>query len=430
MAVGKELAQSASLAHSHFCMMDIDQTRLDASMKRIKDFADSIDSKLHITGTTDLPAALENASYVVTSCEPQRVPLWLSDLKIPAKYGVHQYTGENGGPAGQAHAMRNITMFMNICDHMRQHCPDAWLMNFTNPMSYLCTYFHRYGNVKNLGFCHQVHGSFGVIAEMLGMQPGDLQVITGGVNHFNWLFDVRKKGTSQSYLDTFLEAVCSNEYWQGVRKNVPPNHLTREMLDVFGCYPVGYDDHIAEYIPFFYDTDERKKIGYEDHVEHLEQWQQRVKKSGSGFEGQVKAASESHVPFPRDPNGSYYKEETCQMIEALHTNSPTYTDAINIVNHGSIDNLPDNAIVDIPAVAVGGQVRGIHVGTLPIAAAELCRRQITLHEMVVQATVHGDRSLALQAMCLDPYIHGLKQARCILDDYLEAYRQYLPQFWK
>ena len=430
LAVGEELAASEVLAGSTFVLMDIDEARLEASAGRMRQVVEDAGSTLFIEHTPDRRLALDGADYVVTSCEPNRVPFWIQDLRIPEAHGVHQLTGENGGPGGQVHAMRNITIFMGICRDMRELCPRAWLMNFTNPMSFLCTFVHRYGGVRCLGFCHQVHGSFGVIAEMLHMEPGDLQVITAGVNHFNWLLDIRRRGTRESFLQPFLDLVRRSDYWEQNRADTPPQRFTRELLEVFGAYPVGYDDHIVEYIPFFYERDQWDEMGYRSNRVHLEQWLDTVKRQGGDdFTAQVKAVSESQVPFPRDERHPYYKEKTCVMMEALETNTPTYTDAINIPNRGCVENLPLDAIVDIPAVAVGGDVRGLHVGALPRACAELCRRQVTIHELVVEATVAGDRALALQALCLDPYVRSLTQARAILGDFLETYRAYLPQFF-
>ena len=139
---------------------------------------------------------------------------------------------------------------------MEKYCPDAWLLNFTNPMSIICTWFKNYSPVKTLGFCHQVHGSFGLIAEQLGMQPGDLEVITGGVNHFNWLMDIRKKNTNQSCMQEFLEKVSQSQYWHKNFPNIPKQAFSLEILKTFGSYPVGYDDHIIEYLPFFYEPEE------------------------------------------------------------------------------------------------------------------------------------------------------------------------------
>jgi alpha-galactosidase len=434
MAVAEELVRSKTLRASTFALMDIDSERLAASTRHIRELIRRADSPLRVETTTDRRQALEGAHYVVTCCEKNRAPYWIKDIEIPRRFGVVQTHGENGGPGGQIHAMRNITLFMEICRDMRAICPDAWLMNFTNPMSYLCTYFERGGGVKWLGFCHQAHGSFGVVAEMLGMEPGELEVITGGVNHFNWLMDIRRRGTSKSYLPEFLEQVRRNEYWRTNRANTPQQQFTRDVLEVFGAYPVGYDDHWSEYVSFFYPESEWEERGYEWHTDTLHKWMARQQCNGcyptdtlTAVEA-ARAVAEETPPFPRDPYHPYYREQTCKAIEALETNTPTYFDAINIVNHGAISNLPEDAVVDIPGLAVGGQVRAVHVGKLPPACAELCRRQVALHEMVVEATMNGDRRLALQAMCLQPQIRSLSQARTVLDAFLQEYAEDLPQF--
>jgi alpha-galactosidase len=124
----------------------------------------------------------------------------------------------------------------------------------------------------------------------------------------------------------------------------------------------------------------------------------------------------------------YYAEKPCGAIEALETNDPLYLDAINIVNHGGISNLPEDAIVDIPAVIAGGAARGIHVGELPIGPMELCRRQITIHEMIAKAAHEGDAQLVEQALCLDPYVRSITQARRIWEDFRKEFREELPMF--
>ena len=116
------------------------------------------------------------------------------------------------------------------------------------------------------------------------------------------------------------------------------------------------------------------------------------------------------------------------MIEAFATNEPLYMTSIVIPNHGAIDNLPTDAVVDVPAVAAGGEMRGVHVGPLPTFAMELCRRQITIHELLTEATVTGDREKVVQSMALDPYVRTMKQARQITDAFLNYYREELPQF--
>lgn len=256
IAIARELAAHALFADWQFCMMDIDGDNIDVMAGKIAPILERAGHPVSVTRTTSLAEALDGSDYVITSCEPARYANWAKDLAIPEQFGVYQVKGENGGPGGMIHGMRNVSMFMPILAEMEKRCPDAWLMNFTNPMSILCTYFKNCSPVKALGFCHQVHGSFGVIAEMLGYEPGELEVVSAGVNHLNWLFDLRRRGSGQSCLEEFLAQVRASKYWRERFPNIPEQNWTLEALNTFGMYPIGYDDHIIEYMSFFWEKEE------------------------------------------------------------------------------------------------------------------------------------------------------------------------------
>ena len=428
--IARELLQFESLRNARFVLMDMDRQRLDKAAAEVRAIVAEAAPGVSVEATTELETALEGCDYLITSCEMNRYPFWIKDIEIPQRHGVHQLTGENGGPGGIIHAMRNISMFVPILAEMEKRCPDAWLLNFTNPMSFLCTYFKNYARNRALGFCHQVHGSFGVIAEMLGMEPGELEVVSGGINHFNWLFDIRKRGTSTSYMSEFLSRVQQSEYWHENRKNVPMQKFTLEILETFGAYCVGYDDHIVEYLPFFYEEAEWAEQGYESLATHRLRPMLERGDRGKTLEAMTLLAAARHeaIPFPADDTHPHYAEAPCAVIHALETNQPLYLDALNIVNHGSIDNLPADAIVDVPAIIAGGEARSVHVGALPMGPMELCRRQITLHEMIAKATHEGDEKLVVQALCLDPYVRSITQARNIWADFKREYLAYLPTF--
>ena len=435
-AITEGLCNSKFFEGSELVLLDLDERLLGLSLERNRKIIEDSKRSIRVRATTERKKALEGCDYVVTACEKKRVPFWIRDIEIPASFGVEQFKGENGGPGGQAHAMRNITMFMGICEDMRKLCPDAWLMNFTNPMSFVCTYFQRHGGVKSLGFCHQVHGSMGVVSEMLGLEPGQLEFVTAGVNHFNWLLDIRRKGSGESCMDWFIEQVKKSPYWDKIEHNIPAQKFTSDILRAFGLYCVGYDDHICEYVPFFYQRNEWEKFGYRAPLDEMREELGRKKRHANNAnvnelrEEQSKARAEFYnVPFPKDGHHPYYQEKPTEVMEALESNTPTYLDSIVVTNNGAIDNLPDNALVDVPAMVLGGEVRSVHVGPLPTFAMELCRRQITLHELLVEATVNGDREKVVQSMALDPYVRGIKQAKDIADAFLDCYREELPQFW-
>jgi alpha-galactosidase len=426
VSIARELISYDVFDNCEFCLMDISSDRLDAAEKAVLKILKEGSFNITVTKTDNLNTALQGCSYVISSCEKYRYANWTSDLEIPAKYGVHQILGENGGPGGMIHAIRNISMYMEILKKMEELCPDAWLMNFTNPMSILCTYFKNYSSIKALGFCHQVHGSFGVIAEMLDMEPGELEVFSAGINHLNWLFDIRRKGTAESCLEEFLSKVKESKWWKSRHENVPPQNFTLEVLNTFGMYPIGYDDHIIEYLPFFWEEHEWNQHGFK---QLAGEFRKLTEENHHALEATGLLGKEyKEPPFPKDNNHPYYAEAPCEVIMALETNTPTYFDAINIVNNGAVGNLPADAILDVPALAIGGEVRSIHVGDLPLGPMEICRRQVTLHEMIAKATHEGDEALAVQVLCLDPYVNSITQAKNIWKDFKEVYKEDLPTF--
>lgn len=417
-----------------FILYDVDEGKLVHSRKRVNKLLEEHKSSIQIKESMNLEESLEGCHYVITSCEKLRVPYWYQDLYIPQKHGVIQFTGENGGPGGQAHAMRNITLFMGLCSKIMDICPEAWLLNFTNPMSFVCTYFRTVKNLKFAGICHQVKGSMGVVSEMLGMEPGDLEFVSAGINHFNWLLDVRKKGETGSYLNEFLEKVRESPYWEKLHPKIPDQMFTKYLLDFTGVYPIGFDDHILEYVPFFYPQDKWRELGYSPKIDKMEKEVKTLEENKhltpeQKAELKTKARQEfMDWPFPKDDTVPYYKESPVEIIHALETSEPFHLHSIVTPNNGCIDNLPFDAIVDIPATVYGGEIRGMHVGPLPDLPAELCRRQITIHEMIVKATVTGDRKMVYRAMALDPWVRDLQQAKNIADEFFKFYQEELPQF--
>jgi alpha-galactosidase len=430
VSVARELLTDKIFDGCEFCLMDVDRIRLRESRRVVAEILAQGRNRIHLSAVSDLEPALKGCDYAITSCEINRYEFWAMDLKIPARHGVHQVKGENGGPGGFAHALRNIRLFQNILGTMERICPDAWLLNFTNPMSVLSTYCNNYSQIKTLGFCHQVHGSFGVIAEQLGMEPGELQIVSGGINHLNWLFDIRRRDSGTSCMREFLDAVRKSKYWRKKLPLVPRQTFTLEVLETFGMYPIGFDDHIMEYLPFFYEKEEWERLGFKSHAAtYAAIARKRKQRKGIESGGQtLLGADYQHPPFPKDEQHPYYAEKPCEVIVALERNRPTYLDAINIRNHGAIGNLPADAIVDIPAVVVGGAVRSVHVGDLPPGPLEICRRQVSLHEMIAQAAHEGDESLAVQALCLDPYVRSITQAKKIWADFKKYYAGYFPEF--
>jgi len=439
------LLGSQRLRGSHLALVD----RSAESLNRIKSLADRLnqewDAGMSIVAHTDHFAALDNAEFVVSAIEvPPREKLWRQDFETTVKYGLRQPYAENGGPGGFAHAARNIGPVLEIVRDMEQHCPDAWFINYTNPMTRICDAIARYSSIKVVGLCHQIHACYGmvglVLADVLDIEVPEgtisthahpdiwprlgilarqaqdkIDIKAAGLNHFTWMLDLRDKCTGQDLYPLFAER------WAAFDPAFEP--LTRRVYAAFGILPVPGDEHLCEYLPWVSDPLTKP---WEKYELSLYDWDLMDQLRVVGHESIAKmGAGEATVGHLRTADS----EGALEIIESVAGAANHYHLAVNLPNQGYIANLPDGAIVEVPGLASGAGVKGLGVGHLPDGIAELCRREITVGQLCVDAAVTGDRRTALQCLLLDPVVTDLDMAVKILDDYLKAYRGFLPQFW-
>jgi alpha-galactosidase len=388
---------------------------------------------------------LDGSEFVVLAIEvPPREKLWQSDHSIPLKYGVRQPYSENGGPGGFAHAARNIGPVLDIVHDMEVRCPDALLINFTNPMARICDAVTRYSSIRVVGLCHQIKAGYAMVGKALGQDlgievpeaftgthasPGVLpasgQVIrqtmplvslrAAGLNHFTWMLGLHDRRSGEDLYPLF------SRRWAEMDPSFEP--LTRSVYEAMGWFPVPGDQHLCEYLPWVSDpvTQPWKKFDL-----RLYEWDLWAEMRDFGYQN-VAAMADHGATIDHLRESS--SEGAVELIESIAGADDLYHMAANVPNAGTITNLPQGAIVEVPAVSGGLGVSGVGVGPLPDAVAELCRREIAVTQLCVDAAVHGDRLTALQCLLLDPVITDLDVARQVLDDYLESYREHLPQFW-
>lgn len=404
------------------------------------------DAQMRITTHTHHADALDGAAFVVSSIEVSpREELWRSDFEIPLKYGVRQPYAENGGPGGFAHAARNIGPVMEIVRDMEHACPEAWFINFTNPMIRICDAVARYSNIRVVGLCHQINVGYAmvglVLADHLGIEVPEgftntcaspstipprrkvarqalqkIHITAAGLNHFTWMLDVRDKRTGEDLYPLFAER------WANFDPAFEP--LTRRVYQAFGWFPIPGDEHLCEYLPWVSDPITKP---WEKYDLSLYEWDLRSELRERGHDDIARmGAGQASIDQLREADS----EGALEVIENIAGAGVHYHLAVNLPNQGYITNLPAEAIVEVPGVVNGAGVQGVGVGALPEPIAELCRREITVSRLCVDAAVNGDRQAALQCLLLDPMITDLDVARQVLDDYLETYREHLPQFWQ
>jgi len=355
-----------------------------------------------ISATTSRPDALEGADFCIISIEVgDRYALWEQDWRIPLQYGIRQVYGENGGPGGLFHSLRIIPPILEICDDINKICPDAYVFNFSNPMSRICLAIERkYPSLRLIGLCHEVASLPMHLPGMLETPLSNLSIKAGGLNHFSVLLEVTYKDTGKDAYPDVRER--APEYFA----NMPERGLFREILDRFGYLPITTDSHFGEYIQWAYEVVDHKGI--------------------LDFYSMYKAWCLEQVPLSRiegTPEEEYWR--IVPIMEGIITDSHHEELAVNISNDGLIDNLPQDLVVEVPAIVNKDGVHGVKLGALPKGFAGLLYNQVAVHDLTVEAVLTGSREIALQALLVDPVVDSVRAAEQTLDTILELQKRYL-----
>jgi alpha-galactosidase len=439
------ILRSKKLKGSRLALVDRNADSLDIIRRLANRLNAEWDAGFVIMTHTDHKKALSDSQFVINAIEVgARENLWQQDFKIPLKYGVHQPYAENGGPGGFAHAARNIGPIMQIAHDMEHACPNAWFINFTNPMVRICDAVNRYSSIKAVGLCHQIYQGYMMVgvalAKDLGIEvPKGLtgmhaavdqhplqhrvkdQVVplidirAAGTNHFTWILSINDRRTGEDLYPLFKKRFFELD------PTFEP--LTRDIFSAFGLCPVPGDTHLCEYLPWMSDPNTKP---WEKYNIRLYDWD--LFTSVREFElhrlsEMANGVTTIEALLDTDSEGAL------EMIENVAGTGNHYHLAANLPNNGQISNLPLGAIVETPVQVNGAGIHPVHMGALPGPIAELLRREIATAQLSVDAAVEGSREKALQCLLLDPIITDIGTAKNILDDYLTSYKEYLPQFW-
>lgn len=440
------IMRSKKLRGSTLALVDRNAESLDIVHRLAERLNREWKSGMNIAAHSHHTEALAGSNFVINAIEVgPREGLWKKDFEIPIKYGVRQPYAENGGPGGFAHAARNIGPIMQIARGMEQACPDAWLVNFTNPMIRICDAVNRHSTIKAVGLCHQIYAGYCMAGVALAKDL-DIEVpqgLTGmhaavdqhvaqhrvrqqivplvdiraaGLNHFTWILSIHDRRSGEDLYPLFRK-----RFFELDPKFEP---LTRDVFSAFGLFPVPGDTHLCEYLPWMSDAQTKP---WEKYDIKLYDWDLFAGVRDFELDRLNEMANGNmtiEALLDTDSEGAL------EMVENIAGAGNHYHLAANLPNVGQIANLPHGATVETPVVVNGAGIQPVHMGALPEPIAELCRREITTAQLCVDAAVEGDREKALQCLLLDPVITDIEVARKILDDYLTSYKEHLPQFWK
>jgi alpha-galactosidase len=421
-----DILKSRELVGSTIVLHDINPTALKRVENAARRFIDEKALPFIIEATTDRRVALQDANFCIISIEVgNRFELWNQDWHVAQQYGIRQVYGENGGPGGLFHSMRIIPPILDICADIMEICPQAWVFNFSNPMSRICTtVMRRFPELRLVGLCHEIASLPKHLPQILATPLENLTFTAGGLNHFSILLDVRYKDTgADAYPDVrakapaYFSAKPSLLEWIANQKDpaIPLEHkgsgwaereLFKVILDTFGYLPITTDSHFGEYIQWAHDVVDHK--GILDFYRSYQEWC-AVMISDERVAGTTEAEGWSVVP----------------IIEAIVSGIPRHEPAVNVLNCGFIDDLPAFIAVEVPARIDDQGVHGMPLGAFPPGFAGLLQNQVAVHNLTAEAILQGSRQLALQSLLVDPVVHSYRAAQQTLDTMLELQPNWL-----
>ncbi len=432
-----DIFQTPSLKGSHISLLDINETAVKKVQKLVQDHIDTHKLDFTVDATLDRKAALKDADFVIISIEVgDRFALWDQDWNIPQQYGIRQVYGENGGAGGLFHALRIIPPILDICDDIAAICPDAWIFNYSNPMSRICTTVSRkYPDLKFIGMCHEIASLYRYLPKLLDTDLDNIDFYAAGLNHFSVLLDVKYKDTGHDAYNVvrgnaekvFGSCVGYSDLWKlyqetgkaadterfswdmdetGLTEGSRPwtdRKLFKEVLDRFGYLPITYDSHFGEYISWAYDVS--------DHQGILDFY--------TLYRSYLSDAQES----PKI-DMSHRHERFSYIIEALMGGESYVEAAVNIPNNGAIRNLPDWITVEVPAVISKNSMKAMDVN-MPAGIGGLLTNQVGVHDVLADAILQKSKDLVIQALLVDPVVNVAKDIPELVDVMIDRQRPWL-----
>lgn len=406
---------SPALREAEFALYDIDPERLRDSEVMLNNINNNTGNYGKIVAYTDRRKALAGSDYVINAIQVGGYePSTVIDFEVPKKYGLRQTIADTLGIGGIFRALRTIPVLFDFAKDMEEVCPDAWFLNYTNPMAILTGAMLRYTGVKTVGLCHSVQGCAKDLLRDLGMPADNVRYHIAGINHMAWLLDVRRNG-----VDLYPEIKE-----RAFKRPAPHNDMVRyEIMKHFGYYVTESSEHNAEYLPYFIKSKypeliERFNIPLDEYprrcVRQIEEWNHMR-------EDLVNNRDLSHERS--EEYGSY-------IMEAMETDVP-YKIGGNVLNTGLIINLPSDAVVEVPCLVDSSGISPTYVGQLPIQLAALNMTQINVQLLTIEAAVTLKKDYVYQAALLDPHTSSelsIDEIISLCDDLIEAHGDWLPKF--
>jgi len=438
----KDILSVPELRDTEFMFTDINRQNLDMITQLARRDIKANKLPARVIPTVNRRKALEGADYVVNTTRIGGLQAFALDVDIPLKYGIDQCVGDTLCAGGIMYGQRNIPQILSFCKDIREVAtPGCMLLNYANPNAMNTWAANQYGGVRTLGLCHGVQGGHYQIAEVIkhllngtkkpedsgyiNVTRQDVDIICAGINHQTWYIQIRYRG--EDWTGRMLEGFETHPVFSRTEK------VRIDILRRFGFYTTESNGHVSEYVAWY-----RKR------PRELKQWIDMSSWINGETGGYLRVCTEGRNWFETDfPNWMKQTppvfgpetrghEHCSYIIEALVTGRG-YRGHFNLPNEGCITNLPDDAIVEVPAYVDRNGISVPKVGPLPLGCAAICNASVSVQRLAVEAAVHGDVALLKQAMLMDPLTAAVctpPEISQMTDEMLIAQAQWLPQYAK
>ena len=409
-----------SLQDAEIALFDIDEKRLKESELMLQTInKNSNQNRAKITSYSNRKEALKDANFVINAIQVGGYkPSTVIDFEIPKKYGLQQTIGDTTGIGGIFRGLRTLPVMFEFAKDMEEVCPDAWLLNYTNPMAILTMGMLKATKIKTVGLCHSVQVCVPELFEHLGIKDqynlDEFQWKIAGINHMAWLLEINRNGTDFYPEIRSLASKIADPHKDSVRF---------ELMKHFGYYVTESSEHNAEYHPYFIKKNypeliDQLQIPIDEYlrrcVEQIERWEIQ----------RDEIVNDGSLEHTRS------REYASYIMDAITTGTPAVI-AGNVLNKGLITNLPENCCVEVPCLVDKNGVQPTYVGDLPTQLAALDRTNINVQELTVEAAMTLEKDKIYQAALLDPHASSelsISEIKAMVDELIAAHGDYLPTY--
>ncbi len=415
----RDLLTFPAFADAEIALMDINPERLALITKVVEKINNAMGGGARITSTLDRKTALEGADGVLCTVFNGDIDIWRHDIEIPKKYGVDTNIGDTRSVSGIFRALRNIPLMLDICHDIEKYCPNAVFLNYTNPMSMLCKAMQTYTKVNVTGLCHSVQGTIAMLANWLSIPVSEIDYLCAGVNHQAFYLKLERDG--MDLYPALRKKIEDPEYYN---KEIVRNEMFRH-LDYYVTESSG---HNSEYNQWF----RKRPELIEKYCMHGTNWNpgeyafslnSRLKRDWrKEFTDWLNNATV-------DPHRS--GEYASNIFNATIGDHTPFVFNGNVINHGSITNLPEDACVEIPVYADRSGFRNMQVGAMPAHLAILVNTTAQMENLVVEAAMEKDRRKVFHAVCMDPLtsaVCSLQEIRDMTDELFVKNEDFLGEY--